>query len=282
MPEGSEGAPEGLTIGDDGMSDAQKSFVNTNFRAAVEAEYGEHAATADYADLNGLLKSHINQQKMIGADKIAKPTSKWGKDEWSNFNKEIGMPSDPNGYELEKFDSASDEETEWFKTFAHGELNLSNRQAQNLWSALQGRSNDKSAKFMELRKAKVGEGMETLKTEWGDKYDGNILATNEAMKKIDEDGRFRNWMKETGLNQEPEMLRFAAKVASSFTEDKVGSGGKPSIPMNPEIAKAKLNKIFSDAQKEGAKSPLMNRKDPSHDDVVREVTRLSDIAGGAR
>lgn len=271
--------PEGLTVGEGGLNDAQKSFINSNFRAAMSSDNATHAAMADYQDLDGWAKSHINQQKLIGGEKLPKPSKKWGKQEWADFNKQIGMPKEAKDYELDKFQGA-DEDEKWFREYAHNTLNLSKRQAKTLWKDLNSRGGEKTKAYLESKKAKVQEGANALKEEWGGNYDAKVKFTNEAIARLDKDGRFRAWMKSTGLNQEPEMLRFAAKVAESFAEDRVGSGERPSIGMSKEAAKAKLNKIFSEASKEGKKHPLYNKKDPAHKDAVAEVTRLSDIAGG--
>lgn len=266
--------------GDNNAPEITPEVINQNWRSAVEKEFAEHPSTADFTDLNGVLKSYVNQQKLIGGDKLPKPSSKWGKAEWAEFNKEIGMPDSPDKYELDKADGMSDDDMDWFKNFAHGELNLSNRQAQNLWTALHGRSNEKTKSFMDLKKKAMEEGYSNLKDEWGNKYDDRVAKTNQAIQKLDEDGRFRKWMKDTGINQEPEMLRFAAKVAESFGEDRVGSGESPSVGMSKEAAKAKLNKLFSEAHQKGRQHPMFNKKDPSHGDVVAEITKLSEIAGG--
>ena len=44
-----------------------------DWRAALPAEYKDNAAFASYKDLGGLLKSHLEAQKMIGYDKVLKP-----------------------------------------------------------------------------------------------------------------------------------------------------------------------------------------------------------------
>ena len=100
---------------------------------------------------------------------------------------------------------------------------------------------------------------------------------------MDEDGRFRNWMKETGLNQQPEMLRFANKVAQLFAEDKgPGNTHSPAV-MSKEQAASQYKKMYSEAFKDGAPDmthALFNKKDPGHEALVAKATKLADMAQG--
>lgn len=283
MPEGdnNNGAGGAGDNKDGGLTEDMKAQLQNNWRSVVSEEYASHPATADIKDLNGLLKSYVNAQKLVGAEKLPKPSKKWGKQEWSEFNRQIGMPEKPTDYELQKYDNVAAEDEEWFRNFAHGELNLSNRQAQNLWASLQGRSAEKTENLMKLRKQATEEGFNKLKEEWGANYDARVKFTNEALARLDEDGSFRNWMKQTGLNQSPEMLKFAAKIAESFGEDRVGSGERSSMPMSKDAARAKATKMMSDAKKD-PNHPLLNKKDPAHNDAVREYTRLAELAGGTK
>jgi len=278
MPE--EGTPEGLTVADDGMTDAQKQFINTNFRGAMSEEFGTHASMADYQDLDGWGKSHINQQKLIGGDKLPMPQDSWGKEEWADFNRKIGMPAEAKGYELPAQKTATEEDMEWFAGIAHDKLNLSKKQANDLWIELNARQGGAAEANQTKNQKILDEGMQELREEWGTNFQPMVEATNKGLQRMDEDGRFRKFMKTTGLNKNPEMLRFANKVAQLFNEDRAPGDAQGPMPMSKEQAKSQLNKIFSEAQQD-PKHPLMNKKDPAHDDLVKKITKLSEQAGGA-
>jgi hypothetical protein len=275
--------PEGLTIPEGGtISDAQKQSINTNFRGAMSEEYGTHASMADYQDLDGWGKSHVNQQKLIGGEKLPMPQKDWGKEEWTDFNKKIGMPTDTAGYELADHEGATDVDKEWFAKMAHEKLMLSKRQANEMWKEMNDRSKTDRDAGGTKNQNRLDDGYTELKKDWGgeENYKKMVDSTNKGLDRLDEDGRFRKWMKDTGLNKEPEMLRFAAKVAGSFQEDRAPGDISSPMPMSKEQATAQLNKLFSEAHKD-PKHPLMNKKDPAHADEVKKVTKLSTIAGGA-
>ena len=44
-----------------------------DWRSQIDESYRDHPSLQHYSDINGLAKSHINAQKMIGADKIVLP-----------------------------------------------------------------------------------------------------------------------------------------------------------------------------------------------------------------
>ena len=278
MPE--ESTPEGLTVAEGGaLSDVQKQFINQNFRGAMSEEFGTHASMADYQDLDGLGKSHINAQKLVGGDKLPMPQKNWTKEEWTDFNRKIGMPADAKGYELQAHEGATDVDKEWFEDLAHSKLNLSKRQATELWNSFNERNKTSRNDYTTKNTQRLEDGYKALREEWGTNYDDMIKSTNKGLQRLDEDGSFRKWMKNSGLNKEPEMLRFAAKVAASFNEDRAPGDTRTTMPVSKEQAKSQLNKIFSEAHKEGRNHPLFNKKDPAHGDAVKKVTRLSEIAG---
>ena len=276
MAEGDTTVPEGLTIPEGGkISDAQKQFINQNFRGAMDEQYATHASLADYQDLNGLGKSHVNQQSLIGGDKLPMPKKEWGKEEWADFNRKIGMPVDAKGYELPAHERATDADKEWFETMAHDKLMLSKKQATELWDELNTRNSTAVEEVTTKSKVAMEEGFKALREEWGVNYDDMVKSTNKGLQRMDEDGRFRKWMKETGLNQQPEMLRFANKIAQLFNEDQAPGDTRLPMPMSQEQIQGQINKMYSDAAKD-PNHPLMNKKDPAHDDTVKKLTALTE------
>ena len=53
--------------------------------------------------LPDIVKSYVNAQRMVGADKVAIPAGKNDTPEaWNEFYKRLGRPDDPDGYQLPK------------------------------------------------------------------------------------------------------------------------------------------------------------------------------------
>ena len=270
------------------LTDAEKTLINTRWRDAVNPEHGTHPSTADYKTLDDLTKSYISQQKLVGAEKLPKPTKKWKKAEWESFNKQIGMPDKPDGYDLKdaklpKDYKTTSEDEKWFKEkFAHDGLNLSAYQAKKAWELLHTRNAEKTGQVKDTYTTSIQEGYTKLKEEWGPNYDNIVKKTAEGIKRLDDDGRFMAFMKAKGLHNEPEMLRFAAKVSKLTAEDKARPNDEKSTNLlSASEAQAQVKKMMSEATKD-PKHPLMNKKDPQHADAVKKLARLSDIAGRAK
>jgi hypothetical protein len=276
--------PEGLTIAEGGATDAQKSFINDNFRAAMSEEHGTHVSMADYTDLNGVAKSLINGQKMIGnPNTLIPPTEKSTPEEWTEFNRKIGMPAEKADYGLAVDEGSTEADKEWFEEMAHSKLQLSKKQATELWNEMNTRSKTAREDFGTKNKAKLAESDKVLREEWGTNYDAMVKETNKGLERMDEDGQFRKFMKSTGLNQQPEMLRFANKVAQLFTEDKGPGATVSTAVLSKEAAAGQYKKMYSEAMKNGTPDlnhALFNKKDPGHAALVAKASKLADLAQG--
>jgi len=271
--------PTGLTVGEGGtLNEAQAQFIQQHFKSALAEEYRGDPGLADYKDLNGFTKSHLNQAKLVGKETLgAKPKTK---EEWNELNRKLGKPVDVAGYELSPYETATDADKEWFAKFAHEELELSKRQANAFWKELNTKRAEAKKEIDLKTSTKLQEGLDALVAEIGskEKYAETLKATDKNLNEVDSDGRFKKFMAETGLNKHPEMQRFAIKVARLFAQDRTATGERTAMPTSKVQAEQELNKIFSESQRD-PKHPLMNKRDPAHADMVKKITRLADIAG---
>jgi len=278
---GENETPAGLTVAEGGtLTDGQKEFINKNWRGAVDPEHASHASMADYSDLGGLTKSYINQQKLIGSDKLPLPQKDWKTEDWKSFNQKIGMPAEAKDYKLTAHEGISEADIDWFRNAVHENM-LSERQASKLWDSMSTRNAGAREEFTNKNKTRLEDGYKALREEWGTNYDAMVKGTNKGLQRLDGDGRFRKFMKDSGLNKEPEMLRFANKIAQLFNEDKAPGDTRVPVPMNAQQAEAQIRKMHSDAQKDPKSHPLYNKKDPAHQDAVDKLTKLATLAGKA-
>lgn len=283
MPEENT-TPEGLTLGEDGvLNDAQKDFINQNFRAAMNEEHGTHATLADYKDLDGWAKSTISREKIIGnPNTVALPNSKSEMKEWREFNSKLGLPAEAKDYNIKAHEGATDEDIEWFKNLAHSDkVQLTERQARALWDSFNERNSQVRSDYSTKQQNRLNEGMKDLESEIGPNFKAVVSATNKGLERMDPDGRFRKFMKSSGLNQEPEMLRFAIKVAEMFNEDRTQGDERGAMPMTAQQAEGKYKKAMSEIMKD-PDHPYMNKKDPMHEDWIKKMDNWAFIAAGGK
>ena len=104
-----------------------------DFRQHIDEGYRNDPSLSTYKDINGMAKSLINAQKMVGADKVAIPGSWATEDDWSQVYNKLGRPETADKYDL-SFDQDTEENGQWFKETAH-KIGLSQNQACLLYTS---------------------------------------------------------------------------------------------------------------------------------------------------
>ena len=135
---GGGGAPDNTPPPSDPPADpATPSFrqaisENNGFRDTLPQEYREDPTFKDYKSLDGLLKSHKEQAKMIG-ERMVLPKDDAGDDVWENYFTKHGRPSEHSEYEVSFGDDIprTEEQIENVKKMMH-KAGLNKKQASIL------------------------------------------------------------------------------------------------------------------------------------------------------
>jgi hypothetical protein len=209
-----------------------------------------------------LLKGYINAQKMIGADKIPVP-GKYAEDtEWDGVFKKLGLP------ELDEYnlDAGLLENKDFFEAFrkeAHEARVLPN-QAQKLYNWY----NEYSKNALDTMQAGIEqrqiEAEETLKEEWGEEYEANLRSARLALKAID-DTNLNAYLDETGMGDNPVMIRALSKLGSRLVDDKILGEGS-ALTSGKEQSQAFVNDVMANAN-----HPARDKAHPLHKQAVREL-----------
>jgi hypothetical protein len=147
---------------------------------------------------------------------IIRPADDAPKEDWDRFYASVGRPDGPDGYEIEG------EGLDGFKQAAH-RLGLTNSQAKELynWYGEQGKQRDQEI-------AKTAETVrESLKQEWGDKY-------NEKMKAIDRFAKqygtpeLQAELNNPLLGNNPNLIKAFASAGEALAPERLVEG-KPAI-----------------------------------------------------
>ena len=89
----------GDTILDTGDSILSES-TSTDWREGLPEELANHSALQDIKDIEGLAKTTIHAQKMVGGDKLVRPDMDSPKEEWDKFYSALGRPEKSSEYEM--------------------------------------------------------------------------------------------------------------------------------------------------------------------------------------
>ena len=250
-------------------TEAPVRFVDT-----LDESLRGNPSLQNFADANAVAKAYVHARSHIGADKIVKPQSSWTDDQYNQFYAETGRPETANDYNI-KIDVEESDAEAWnsFKNAAHG-AGLNGNQAQKMAEYLENTFNDVDQKF----DANIDEINNTtrqeLQQEFGQALEQKVkLGLAAATKYIDpallEDTILADGRK---LGDHPDIIKMFASIASDMGEDTL-VGESSELIMTPAEALAQAK----EKMKEGV---YQDKFHPQHDEAVKEVQRLFELASG--
>ncbi len=255
--DGGTGAGGGSGDGTGGSGDSgagDKQISGENWREFISEDLRVNESLAKFTTLDGLAKSYLNAESMIGKDKIVVPSTD---EEWETVYNTLGRPEKPEGYVVENAPDG-------FKEAVH-KIGLTANQAQAVakWHGeLASTAKAKEDSDTEDLKNKVN--LE-LKNDWGEKYAGNVVVAKRVITENSDDG-FMDFLETSGLGNDPRMIKFLHKVGSLSGEDNLENGDGEAT-QTPEQLKEEINGVM-------ATPAYQNKDDPNHDITVQKVSRL--------
>ena len=225
--------------------------VADDWRTSLPVEIKDSPSLKDVKTVSDLAKGYIHAQKAIG-NNVAVPGKDSKPEEWAAFFQKAGRPESPEKYDFGKVEGEDKipmppELKQGFLKSAH-EFGLSNRQAAQLYSWFVGTS----AKGMEEQNQAVSQaaekGINSLKTEWGSAYEQNLDMAKSALKEFGGDEAVA-LMNDTGLGNDPRVIKLFQKIGRAVSEDKLHTQGKAgNFKMTPVEATATIGQKMTDTE----------------------------------
>ncbi len=214
-----------------------------NFLDTLNEDLRNEPALKDFKDVNGLAKSYISANKMIGRSDI--PTEKSSIEDWNKFYKKLGRPE--NGYSLNE----NQEETEQIKALKENCFNsgLTQKQFDNVLKTLQ----DIEIKEENEQQEKAKNFVEEFNRTFGDKVDEVRENAKALINKYStpEDVEILNTMDEKQVLAFTRLLNSIGNV--NVKEGQLVSGnpqGKTLSQINERMRELKKNNTFYSDLKE--------------------------------
>ena len=226
-----------------------------------------------------VVKGYASLSRKLGKNPIVMPGQDAKPEEWAEFYNSLGRPSDGKGYEIGKPENAPDgwQYNTQLEELARGvfhEAGLRPDQAQKIWSKLMGFSTENWQAQSTAANKWVTENMEALKKDWGQEFGARskgALQLADSLKMGDQS--IGEWMRKTGLDKNPMMLKALGEVWSAhYREGDLGGGGGTG-QLSSREAMSKIRSIMEDP-----KGAYRNPDHPGHRTAVDEVERLHQIA----
>lgn len=146
-------------------------------------------------------------------------------------------PESPDGYAFETPDGYDlDTETfDAFKKVAH-ETGISQKQFDAMMKIEVDRFSKARQTMEDTINNNQAEAERELKSEWGEGYDQKLESAKQLLnhEKLVDDG-FKQFLEDTRFGDNPQVIRFFAKLADAISEDSFRQPGKGDLPSGPKI-----------------------------------------------
>lgn len=242
-----------------------------DWRAGLAPELRDDPALKSYKDVAALAKSHVEQGKLVGAG-VRVPKADAKPEEWDAFYAKLGRPADPSGYEIARpaGDSLAwnDDMEKGFRQVAH-KHGLTPAQVKGL---VEWHNDTAGATFKQLQASKMDAERE-LREEWGGGFDHQLGLARQVVREAGGE-ELMAFLDTTGLSNHATFIKAFAKVGALLAEAGYISGQTSGVP-GPDDARAKIAAIMGDE-----KHPYHRSNRPGHEDALREVARLHELAYG--
>jgi hypothetical protein len=183
-----------------------------------------------FKDVNGVFKTLVSQQKMLGKmkDAVLLPNDKSTPAELAEYHKRIGVPESSDAYAARPASVPTD--MEWdegaaktINATAH-KLGITPKQMDALVGEYAKFELAKSAAAAEAEAKELEGSRKALAEEWGDKFDVNISKAKRLVQVVGGD------MDDPGLSS-PGMVKMLARIADTLSDDRLVSADSAATMM---------------------------------------------------
>jgi len=235
----------------------------------LEEEYRSNPLINKWESLNDFAKTHLNAQKLIGADKIAIPGKAATDEEWQNVYQRLGAPEDPQQYSLERADVFDENTFETFRNTAY-EIGLSNKQAEKISNYFENQVREGQEVLAQRAEEARFNGEQELRQEFGQNFEKKLAQAQSAARTVIGDTEvFDEIQLADGrkLGDHPAIIRTFSRMAELLGED--GLVGEPTeVVMSSQDAQKLIQEHMQ------PNTPYTVAGHPGHDAAVAEVLRL--------
>lgn len=221
------------------------------FIQSLPEEYREEPSLQSYKDVGGLIKSHLELNKMMGRPRVDLPQDSWGDEDYDKFYNKLGRPEKPEGYtsELQMPEGVelNEDESKWASELLH-KHGVSRKAGQEVIKAYVERQVEQNQAAETAQQQTAAETEAALKAEWGGDYEANMELVKGVAAKFGDD-EFSELLQNPAIGNNPALIKFIANVGDEFREDVAsGTPGAPAVSQKSR-ARMELDQMKSDPEK---------------------------------
>ena len=213
--------------------------------SGLSEEYKNHPSIQKFSDANGLAKSYLSLESLMGRDKIPVPKGADDVTAWGFYNKAFNVPETIEGYDI-KVEGLDQENLNGLKSLML-KHHISNDVAQELIDAhIQDFKDYENAKVQAFN-AEQEEATKQLKAEWGLKYNENLKSAKNFLEKMSSSKEEFDYFNDK-IGNDVKFIKLLSKMGNSISEGNLGGfeGQAGGFTKTPAEAKAEFDRIMSD------------------------------------
>lgn len=220
----------------------------------------------------GLAKGFEHAQTLIGGEKVAVPKDWSDPEQVDRWYAAAGRPETPEKYEFEPIKEApegfyEDEAEKSFRNWAHAN-GLNQRQAASLRDAYV-KTQLERWNAHQVSQKQQREKLETdLRREHGQAYDGFVQTAKAAVIQY-ADPDFKQYLDESGLGNDPRLIRVFGKIGKELMGENKLKGGPAQLEQTPADLDATITEFRGKHR-----TALFDKDHPEHNLRVGELNRL--------
>lgn len=258
-----------------GASSGHSPTPSVDWRSTLPEDLKSDPSLSAFTDVVSLAKSYVSTKSLVGKKGVIKPEDNASPEEWDGFYKALGRP------ELAKYEVSPPKDAKINeKIFGQAKetfykLGLLPKQAQevvNWWTKVETDALKEQEQMVEQETKKE---LDALKQEWGHGYDRQIALAKMAIKDVGGQ-ELHNYLEETGLGNDPVVIKFLAKVGKVMGEDKLRGAAAGNMGKTPAEIDREVSEIMADLDYQSSqKNPLR------HKSLVDKVSALNQMRYGS-
>ena len=246
----------------------------TDWAAGLD-EYQDTIAAKGWSGTGDVLKSYVNLERQVGADKVVLPTEGSDLADWEGWQK-LGTPENAEDYELnvpEGYEAYSQELSDWFRNTAH-QMKLPASMAQGFHDRyvehMMAQSENAQHQAADQQIAWEGE----LQKEYGTAFPQRVEAAKRAIREYGSP-ELERLLADTGLGSNPHIVRAFVNAGMALGSGPVFKDGQTDgqFGTTPEMA---MEEIAALRGHPGYFDP----GHPEHNALKNKMQRLSELAYG--
>ena len=245
-----------------------------NFKELIPEEYKDEKALQNFSNMNDFVKSYLNAQSLVGANKVAIPNKMATDEDWDEVYKKLGRPNKPEDYKYSFSEEVDPEQLKQFNETAH-RIGLLPKQAERIIKFYNELNTQQDANKVKNFEAKQVEAMAELKKEFGPEYNKRLdQAKRLAVETLGNDILNNAVLNDgTRLGDNAQVVKAFSMLADKLSEDELVKGDGVDYQTASEIEK-EISELTEDG------SPYWNKTHPNHKKTVEQVFKLREQLNG--